>query len=113
MHRPTIIGLRDESAHRARLRQVGHCFSPSLMPDLERAVCGGAAALLQALSKRRGTPLDMHHWARAFALDVSSTRHHPLLFTLAPPAALTLLSAVARAKCISPPHAVAFSPRRR
>jgi hypothetical protein len=70
--RPTIFSMRDEAAHRARVRQVGLCFSASLLPDLEHVVRGKVALMLNALVQRRGKPFDMHHWSRAFSLDFSS-----------------------------------------
>jgi hypothetical protein len=104
--RPTIAGLRDEAAHRARLRQVGHCFSASLLPDLELVIRGDLAPLLQGLIKCRGKTFDMHHWSRAYALDHGCVRYEirPTFLILSPYPSL-----ISRALLHFPPRQPYFS----
>jgi hypothetical protein len=69
--RPNIGNIRDEAAHRARLRRVGHCFSVALLPDMEPGIRQQLDLLLSALEERRGETVDMYYWFRMFALDVA------------------------------------------
>jgi hypothetical protein len=73
-YRPTIVGLTDEAAHRARLKVIGHCFSLALLPDLETVMRPAISALINLLDERRGTKCDMHHLSRYFSLDISGMR---------------------------------------
>jgi hypothetical protein len=70
--RPNIGNIRDEAAHRARLRRVGHCFSVALLPGMEPGIREQLELLLGALEARRGETVDMFYWFRMFALDVAS-----------------------------------------
>jgi cytochrome P450 len=69
--RPTVFGLRDEAEHRARLKRVGHCFAPALLPDLETVMRTEIARLLRVLDEQRGKKCDMHRLSRYYTLDVS------------------------------------------
>ncbi len=69
--RPCVSNIRDEAAHRARLRRVGHCFSAALLPDMEPGIRDQLEVLLNALDERRGKVVDMVWWFRMFALDVT------------------------------------------
>jgi hypothetical protein len=69
--RPTVGTMRDEAGHRERRRLVGHCFSASLMPGLEPVILAETALLLQGLEERRGEVVDMLHWFRGLAMDVT------------------------------------------
>lgn len=73
-YRPTVFGLRDEAAHRARLRRVGHCFSSALLPDLETVMRSEIALLLRVLEEHRGKACDVHLLSRYYALDVTGER---------------------------------------
>ncbi len=69
--RRSIGALRDEAEHRASLKRIGHCFSPALMPSMEPVVRAETALLLHAMVQRRGGEIDMLHWFRSLALDVT------------------------------------------
>jgi cytochrome P450 len=69
--RPNVGSIRDEAAHRARLRRVGHCFSPALIPGMEPAIHAEIALLLSKMEERRGGVVDVIHWFRMFSLDVA------------------------------------------
>ncbi len=69
--RPGVSSIRDEAAHRARLRRVGHSFSVALLPDMEPAIMEELGHMLDALEARQGGAVDMLHFFRMFSLDVS------------------------------------------
>ncbi len=70
-YRPTLLGLTDEAAHRARFKRVSHCFAPALLPDLERVMRTEIARVLRILEERRGTKCDVHPLSRYYTLDKS------------------------------------------
>ncbi len=65
-----LFRMRDEEEHRRRLKRVGHAFSPTLMPDMERVVHAEMANLLRAMERKRGQPVDMMYWFRMLTFDI-------------------------------------------
>jgi hypothetical protein len=51
---PDISTIRDEAAYRAHLKRVGHCFSVSLLPDMEPVIWAELQQLLGVMEARRG-----------------------------------------------------------
>ncbi len=68
---PDISTIRDEAAYCAHLKRAGHCFSVSLLPDMEPVIWAELQQLLGAMEARRGEVVDMLHYFRMFALDAA------------------------------------------
>ncbi len=68
-----VFRMRDEEEQRQRLKRVGHAFSPSLMPDVERVMHDETANLLRAMERYRGRPINLMHWFRMLSFDIVGT----------------------------------------
>jgi hypothetical protein len=68
--RPSVFCLRDEAAHRQRLRHVAHCYTPNVLRETEPLVRTEAAQLLAVMKLRPGAAMDVPYLFRMLAMDV-------------------------------------------
>ena len=71
--RKSLFTMRKKEEHRARAKRIAHIFSPTSVAQVEPIVHVTIAKLLSSLEKRLSKPIDVIHWFRMFALDITGT----------------------------------------
>jgi len=69
--RKASFQMRDPEEHRQRYKRVAHCFSAGSLQQMEPLIHTVMAKLASLVERNVDRPLNMLHWCRMTALDIS------------------------------------------